>query len=216
MEVICLFYLVAPLLLYLRRPASILACGGTLCLVLFFANRWTHGGVDVRLAQYLPAFVAGILVSQYARRDRLLRSGLALACSLVCLPLLWLGSRSVGDGVLLLLDRQLAALAALPLFFVCAALLVKYVPKRLVYAASYSSFGAYLLHRLVLTGAVALYQPVLWWSSLLYLLCLWVPTAFVAGWVLQWVADRVVPSGSPHHGISGADTKIPAREGREP
>jgi hypothetical protein len=69
----------------------------------------------------------------------------------------------------------------------------------LVYAASYSSFGVYLLHWLILAGAVALYQPVLWWSSLLYLLCLWVPITFVAGWVFQWAADRVVPAISPPH-----------------
>jgi peptidoglycan/LPS O-acetylase OafA/YrhL len=130
-EVIFLFYLAAPWLFYLRRTALILACGGALCLVFFFANRLTHGGVDVRLAQYLPAFVAGALAGKCARRDRLLRSRLAVACSLVFLPLLWMGSRGVGADTLLLLIRQLSTLAALPLFFVCAAFLVRCVPKRL-------------------------------------------------------------------------------------
>jgi hypothetical protein len=55
---------------------------------------------------------------------------------------------------------------------------------------SYCSFGALLLHRLTFKVAVWSYQPVLWWTSLLYLLLLWAPLTYALSWGFQWVADR--------------------------
>jgi peptidoglycan/LPS O-acetylase OafA/YrhL len=189
-EMICLFYLVAPLLLYSYKPSRALILGVALSATVLLASRATHGTVDLRLAQYLPMFVGGICMGRYAGRERLLKSTLLFSLSLVVLPLLWWISRGVVDEVAAVGVRQLAILASLPLFFLGADWVARCLPSRFISVISYCSYGVYLLHRLTLKAAVQLYQPDLWWTSLLYLLCLWVPLTYGLAWILQWATDR--------------------------
>jgi peptidoglycan/LPS O-acetylase OafA/YrhL len=193
MEMICLFYLVAPLLLYSYKPGRALVLGLILSAAVLLISRVTDGTVDLRLAQYLPLFVAGICTGEHVDRGRLLKSKVSLACSLLALPpLYWMSLHVVGE-VAAVGVNQLSMLLALPLFFVCADWLARILPSRPISVISYCSFGAYLTHRLLYKAAVAIYQPESWWTSLAYLLCLWGPVIYAFSWGFQWVADRATP-----------------------
>jgi peptidoglycan/LPS O-acetylase OafA/YrhL len=193
-EVICWFYLATPLFLYCasRSVRLVLLAGSLFLCGLFLASELSHGVVDVRFAQYWPAFLTGIVVGK--RRSGIQTVG-RIPCvigSAVLLSIIGWGTAQVPDRPLVLLVlRQSSTLACVPLLVAAAVASVRYVPARVVALASYCSFGAYLLHRVVFTLAVRTYKPLSVVASLLYLLCLCVPVIYALAWAFQQSSDRL-------------------------
>jgi peptidoglycan/LPS O-acetylase OafA/YrhL len=118
---------------------------------------------DIRILEYAPAFIVGVLAGGAHFRARV-NAWFWVACvgfaavagAVGAIPLL---SDATGvDTLLPLLAASVAPLALLP-GWALAAWVVRHVSGRLVAVASYASFGAYLFHRTLLGGLAFVWEP---------------------------------------------------------
>jgi len=196
-EMLCFFYLIAPLLLFAYTARRTLLMGVTLSAALGIACRLTQGAVDLRLAQYVLIFAIGIIAGRSERATHGLTGPLPVVCCVFALPLIWTGSTHATGGAAVVVS-QAAITAFLPLAFLCARWAAKWLKPSLLRRIAYPSFAVYLIHRL--TGGLVcfLYRPTSVLPSLLYLCCLWLPLTYICACAFQRGYDRVCNAIMPH------------------
>ena len=195
-EMLCIFYLLTPLLLYTYTAWKTLLTGTALSSALYLACRLSHGAVDVRLAQYVLIFAVGIIAGKSEHTERVLTNTLAVACCILALPVLWSLRRPL-PGAAAVVVYQAAAIAFVPPAFSGARLATKWLSPTLIRSLTYASFAMYLLHRLTGRLVQSLYRPTSAVPALLYLYCLWLPLTYVLAWAFQRGYDRVCDAIMP-------------------
>lgn len=189
MTMIIFFYVLAPLLIHAADDArKLIALGCALMLLVLLWSALVHP-VDLRMLQYFPAFVLGVLYQRSKGfRDGVVRlRWLLLACLAPALVVgLKLGS-SPEMGVLMRVP--LVAAGALALYAYAARHFGR-MQSRVIGLLSYASFGIYLFHRPVLEIALRLYRPAQPGQEALYLLAVGLPVTIAIAYLLQRSYDR--------------------------
>ena len=183
-EMLCIFYALAPLFLLRYTARRALVMGLALTLGLQLASCLTHGSVDVRLGQYVSIFAIAIIAGRASRIERVLIATPTVMCSVMALPaLLWLG-KHVASGVAVLVS-QVAILAFVLPAFVTARWTSRWLSPAVPRNVAYASYAMYLLHRLTARWLLAICHPTSLWLLLLYLYGLWLPFTYVLARVFQ-------------------------------
>ena len=83
-------------------------------------------------------------------------------------------------------------LAAIPLFLHLGKLLDRWIPRPIVRLGSYTSYVAYLLHRIAFHLGAQLYSPTEMVPALLYFECAVLPVTFLAAYGIQKGYDWIL------------------------
>lgn len=189
-SMIFVLYLLLPVLVYRFSVVKTLLLTGLLWGALMFVHHTTDL-VDERFPQYLIAFAAGIVVARRPQVESWLRAPLASGTGLLVLAATFtLYPKS--EGTLGVVVTDVTILAAVPLFLHLGRLLDRWVPRPIVRFGSYTSFVAYLLHRISFPLAVQLYNPTARLPALLYFEGAVLPVTFLAAYSIQKGYDWIL------------------------
>lgn len=187
---IMVFYLVAPLLIRVAdRALPTLLIGLLLASALAAQHLWVRH-IDIRIFMYLPVFVLGILYQRQpswralAERHR----WALLALALLLLPTSRFGNEWTLTGGLTIVPLLLASATAAVLF---ADRLAARLHAGTIAFLAYTSFGLYLVHRLVFKASIAVYFPTEGWNQVGYLLGVALPLSLVIGYGMQRAYDSL-------------------------
>lgn len=184
------FYLVAPLLIALRRrPALFVLAALALFGVAAACGSAANG--DVRLAEYFPAFALGVYWANHGERASTRWALPACAATAAA----WAWSLAAGS------DPQYA-LAGIPLV-TCGGLAAFLLAGRLTLSphgalaraaslVSYAGFAMYLFHRIVYKGLHALYDPASPGLGLAWLLIVGLPVVVLVSFLVQRACDALL------------------------
>jgi peptidoglycan/LPS O-acetylase OafA/YrhL len=197
-EMLCIFHLITPLMLYRYSVAKTAFMGAALSCAFWLASGFSHGRVDIRLAQYVVIFAAGIIAGRCARAERLLTGGLAAACSVSALPVLWWVSQRVSGAAAVVLF-QCAIMAFLPAAFFSTTCLASRLSPTLIANIAYASYAAYLIHWLTAAVATCVYARSGLLPSLTFLYVVWLPATYALAWVLQRRYDLLCNAIAARH-----------------
>jgi peptidoglycan/LPS O-acetylase OafA/YrhL len=199
-NMIVLFYLIAPLLIGLRgnEVAYIALC--TVIVGAMILYQAETGRIDMRLILYFPCFAAGIfLAARSLPSSRLSLIGLSLLAALSLLPTLARPSwRLEGDPW----AAPWALFGSIAVFVVVMRAGQNLKSRAILTQLSEASFFMYLLHR-----PLYLWMQIVWFSSaekeqVLYLLFVCLPVIGIAAWLCQraytgFLQRRVVRVAAP-------------------
>jgi peptidoglycan/LPS O-acetylase OafA/YrhL len=187
---IMFFYLLAPLLIWAAhsRLGFVLLSLGLLLVCLGYDALVRP--MDSRLFLFFPAFALGVYLQragdalQFLHRRRLYLIALLAPAFVLGLP-----AANGFDLVTSLMRAPLVMLGGV-LLVLYAERLGRRLHSPFILALSYASFGVYLFHRLVFTGAKAVYFPEEGLHQTLYLLLVAVPLSFAVAYLVQKTYDR--------------------------
>ncbi|MHC4625886.1 MAG: acyltransferase family protein [Planctomycetota bacterium] len=179
-----------PIFVYRFSVARAVTLAGVLWGVLVVVHCVT-GRVDLRLPQYLVAFVAGITVARSPAFEVRLRNPCVAG---MCVPVLaaMIVPLIRTQDALRVVVIDITILASIPVFLLLGEFLAKWMPRKILVFVSYASFVTYLLHRITFHFGVRLYQPTGLSSSVLYLWCILLPATILASYAIQKLYDRVL------------------------
>ena len=188
-SMLCVFYLLYPLLIRFRSPAATLLTTAGLCAIGLVANI-AFDLVDFRAIIFLPLFTAGILASRHRLLFTAFRSTpFCIASSLLCLVasiFYFVTPRASSLFMLLFMTTSL------PAWFLTARLLTPRLPVRLYATVAYSSYAMYLFHHPLFTTMTRLYQPPGTIATLLYLTLLGLPLLVTMAYGVQKLYDGLI------------------------
>jgi len=187
---IFVLYLLMPALVHRFSTIKTLLLTGILWGALMVIHHTTDL-VDERLPQYLVAFAAGIIVAKRPDVESWLREPLASGAGMLVLVATFTLYPQAGD-VLKVAVADATILAAIPLFLHLGRLLARWIPRPIVQFGSYTSFVAYLLHRISFHLGAQLYRPTGMVPALLYFECAVLPVTFLAAYGIQKGYDWLV------------------------
>jgi surface polysaccharide O-acyltransferase-like enzyme len=200
-NMIVLFYLIAPLLIRLR--ANVLAYIG-LCIVIIGAMTLYQaelGRMDMRLILYFPCFAAGIfLAAATLPSSTLSLIGLPLLAALSLVPTLARQSgRLEGDPW----AAPWAFFGSIAVFVVVMRAGRNLKPPAILTQISEASFFMYLLHRPLYRWMQSIWFPITEKARIPYLLFVCLPTIAIVAWFcqraytgfLEWREVRVAAPG---------------------
>jgi peptidoglycan/LPS O-acetylase OafA/YrhL len=151
---------------------------------------------DIRILEYAPAFIVGVLAGRAHFRARVnawfwvaCAGFAAVAGAIGVIPLL--SDATSVDTLLPLLAASVAPLALLP-GWALAAWIVRHVSGRMIAVASYASFGAYLFHRILLCGLAFAWEPSSVIVAEIWFAIIGLALSFLIGYVVQRGDDLVV------------------------
>ena len=196
-SVILVLYGLTPLYLYRYNLTKTLVLSLFLCSLLF-TIALTKDAVDLRLPLYLPAFVYGIIIARHFWARRLFTHPITALCGAGLWYLTFTLYKQIEfTGLWKLLINDVAILLSMPVLWAIASLLVPLfqsnaVLQRLLKAISYSSFAAYLIHRLTFSFGQTLYEPPSPTLSLAYWLGIVLPVTLLISYGFQAVYDAIL------------------------
>ncbi|MCK4537633.1 MAG: acyltransferase family protein [Candidatus Krumholzibacteria bacterium] len=185
------FYLITPIFLYRFSPVKTVAYSAGLFTLLLVIDHRT-GYIDLRLAQYLPAFVMGILVARVSAMEGLLKSRVLLVLSLVPLVGGFFAFSRFADQYFRLFISIVTFLAALGILLYLGRVFSRFCGRRLVGFFAYSSYAVYLLHRISFAVGKRFFRPEGLVPSFLYLVGLILPLTIIMGYFIQKAYDRLI------------------------
>ncbi|MBU8920775.1 MAG: acyltransferase family protein [Bacteroidales bacterium] len=184
-------YLMTPFFLYRFSPVRIIASSAGLFTLLVVINYGT-GYIDLRFAQYLPAFVAGILVARASVVENLLKNRIFLVLSLVPLTCGFI-AYSRFDGQYFRLFISIGSfLASLGLLLYLGRLFSHFCNRRFVGFLGYSSYALYLLHRISFSTGKRFFAPQGVVPSILYFVVFILPVTVIMAYYIQKAYDRLI------------------------
>ena len=196
---IFVLYLLMPALVHRFSVVKTLLLTSLLWGILMVIHHTTDL-VDERLPQYLVAFAAGILIAKRPDVESWLREPLASGTGLLVLVATFTLYPQAG-GVLKVAVADATILATIPLFLHFGRLLDRWIPRSIVRFGSYTSFVAYLLHRISFHLGAQLYRPSSTVPALLYFECGILPATFLAAYIIQkgynWILRTTGLARSP-------------------
>lgn len=162
----------------------------TSAILIAFVIVWcvVLGLGDVRLALYVPSYLAGFLVARRPPGSKMI--GFLAALSFFAgLAVLRLATGTVPLAVLVL--RALVPALAYPAVVRLASIADGLGGSAGMDALARATFGAYLFHRPVLSGLRRVFQPQQPWLSYLTYSVLGLALSFIVGWVAQTMYDEL-------------------------
>ncbi|MGF1570480.1 MAG: acyltransferase family protein [Nodosilinea sp.] len=197
-SLILTLYLLLPLYVYrysLSRTVFL-----TLGLSLLFWLIATSGlpWIDHRLPLFLPIFVLGIMAAKHSSVYRLIRQPwFVLICACVLVALVALGANLPQEPLAKFTIVYGVMAISIPAYYGLAGGLAKLNISSFLPFLTYSSFAAYLIHRIVFHFGVLVYQPLTPVSSWLYLVFFLLPLTLVLGYFYQKMYDFIVSTKKP-------------------
>jgi len=186
-SVLCVFYLLYPLIAYRYNLTTTVIIGFWIWIIVILLHA-KFGLFDERLARYLPLFLMGIVFAKHRLEETVHWSAIAgVAIMLVGATLAYIWIPVFNDICLILL-----MMAAIPLLLAIGKRLSVVVPKRLCLSVSYTSFCMYLLHRVVFDIAVRIYDPSNDILMVTYLTLTAVPVVYFISFCLQRGYDQAI------------------------
>ncbi len=188
-NMIMLFYLCAPALLWIkRRSLTLLLIVSAIILLGLLAADWFWERLDNRLMIYFPCFVAGIVLSGSAPPKAVWP--VVLVAAIACVATL--SAPIDGTDIVLM---PWAVLASVSVFCLTTGRLddLSDTATMWIERAAYASFFAYLLHRPVYRILEAL-SAAIGLDPLILIVALGIPTTAIAAYFLQKGYDRLLAS----------------------
>ena len=188
--VLMLFYCVAPLFIKADKR-QFLALGLGMFAAMLATHSWFNP-IDTRIIIYFPAFLVGIIMRRWIDYSKWHGRGNKIL-SLVALLTLPLHFANTGTP---LIDDLLAIPWTISGSLLAWSLATRYCSilgnHPIIYWLSFSSYAAYLFHRVAFQLAIKLYWPAgsEYPYQIAYLALLIVPTIMVASWFIQFTYDR--------------------------
>ncbi|MGC1398316.1 acyltransferase family protein, partial [Candidatus Binatus sp.] len=182
-NMIVLFYLIAPLLIRMR--GNVVAYIG-ICLAIVGAMsvyQSEMGRIDMRLILYFPCFAAGIfLAAETLPSSTLSLIGLPLLAALSLLPTLTRESGRLEND---LWAAPWALFASIAVFVVVMRAGRNLKPRAILTQLSEASFFMYLLHRPLYRWMQSVWFPITEKAQVPYLLFVCLPTIAIVAWFCQ-------------------------------
>jgi peptidoglycan/LPS O-acetylase OafA/YrhL len=190
-EMICLFYLLAPAFLAGHRVGRTIVLMALVFAGLVAACRLSPF-VDPRLPLYFIPFAVGIVAAHSPLARVLTRGGLfGVGAGVGLATLIWVLNQNQPWWADLAL-RELAILVSLPAFFLVGSLASPVLKGRLLAFLSYCSLAMYLVHRITFGVADMLYHPQAVVPAVAYLYGVALPATVLAAWAFQAGYDYCV------------------------
>jgi peptidoglycan/LPS O-acetylase OafA/YrhL len=196
-SVIIHFYLMTPFFLNRFSPARTVAYSSGFFVLLLVINYRT-GYIDLRFAQYLPAFVMGILVARVSVMEEFLKNRVMLILSLALLVGGFI-AYSRFDGLYSRLFISIGTfLVSLGIILYLGRLFSRFCNRKFVGFLGYSSYALYLLHRISFSVGKRFFIPDGILPSILYLAGVILPVTVIMAFFLQKAYDKLVVERFSH------------------
>jgi peptidoglycan/LPS O-acetylase OafA/YrhL len=188
-EMICLYYLLLPLITFRAGIRGIILRGSLIGAVLTGIHLFS-GVLEVRLVLYWPVFFLGVVAARHGRLSALMNNGRfavmsAVLCgfsSLLCLH--WATTE------LQYLPRLVFTLTALSPVLFAGQVMASHADHRIFPRLSYASYCMYLFHRVVFWFLLQVYHPKTALATLAYLVLIGLPLLYVITARIQSLYDR--------------------------
>ena len=190
------FYLAAPILLRFSQQIRLyLAASAGIAAFLIFIQMKTKG-VDPRLIQYLPCFIAGIQWRTFRHLHERPEAGkirsMEIISLLLMIPSAYLYLQANHSSFTAAFSRIPIILSGAVFFHLMAERITVRFHPRIVFHGAYASFCVYLFHRPIVLFISSLYIPESPFFRLLYLMGLVLPIIFIASYYIQRIYDRQI------------------------
>ena len=192
-SLILTLYLFLPLYIYhysLTKTILLTLFG---CLALWLVATSGLPWIDHRLPLFLPVFVFGIMAAKHpAILFTIQRPWTLVGCAGALMALVGLDA-TVSTGALVKFAIIYGVMGvSVPLYYGVAGRLAKLNLSSILPFITYSSFAAYLIHRIVFHFGMLIYQPLTPVSSWLYLMLFLLPLTLILGYWYQRMYDFMI------------------------
>ena len=187
--IICVYYLIFPLLVYRYSIVKTI-----MALVIFIAVvaafRIKFDLFDTRLLIHLPLFVAGIIVCKHESLQRLLQNRTFI---IGCTSLFIIASFFYSQGFAFKrVSMMIFMLASIPGVLFLGKHLAQTINEELIKKIAYASFCMYLFHRVIFYIISNTYIPSVQISAIIYLTLVGVPIIYFLSYYFQRFYDQLV------------------------
>lgn len=185
-SIICIFYLIYPLIIYKYSILKILFLSIIFYSIILSLN--VHSKIfDLRLLLYFPLFIFGIITFKNKINDRFFNNKIFLSFSFLMFLLF---SRFFSEQGFLI--KILFMIFAIPCLLFLGNLASKVIPTSVYSKIAYASFCGYLLHRVIYHWMLYVYKPSNNVQTIIYLTLIGIPLLFAVSFCLQKLYDRLI------------------------